>query len=345
VANAAGRSNEAEELAGDEHVSEFADMIRRMSEAKDPREKDGIRRELAESLDQFDMVHETIRSMVSEAFPPLGFEPPRSLRSRAVTATKEAPARPKGGPPEQPTDDEGNPLTLDPDNPEHAQYIEDHRAWQESQDPPDHLARKMAGAWAERSARASDLAARGYTEADLFSTPMRPGEGEASDGSDDPDAAYREFDRFEASGAAARERNEARRQNVLRATGVDLGMSGGPPRPNTGRNQDINQRDVPTQFDKAPQDKDPMQTDNPPYIDPNQTDYGQSYNRPQGPGQGTGLTEGAIRAQAELPHDQKGPAGPAPGENLQEKIPAESAHPTLGTAESKSKDKPRGGKS
>jgi hypothetical protein len=89
-------------------------------------------------------------------------------------------------------------------------------------------------------------------------------------------------------------------------------MSGGPPRPNTGKNQDFNQRDVPTQFDKPTQAQDPFQEGNPPYIDPNQTDHGQSINRRQGPGTGTGLTEGAIKAAAGVPYDQTEPPDPVP---------------------------------
>jgi hypothetical protein len=286
-------------------------------------------------------VSQTIRAMVDEAFPALGFSRPSSLKARAVTSARERPAPPQGEY-EHPTDEAGNPLTLDPDNPDHKDHIDRLKAYQESQPDPSIAAREMAGNWQEESNLRAELAVRGITDADLIRGTPRPGDIEREP-EIDADQIDREYDRYQKSGAADRERAEAGRQNMLRATGIDVGMSGGPPRPNTGKNQDFGQRDVPTQFDKPTQDQDPFQEGNPPYIDPNQTDHGQSINRRQGPGTGTGLTEGAIKAAAGVPHEQGGPPDPVVG-NLQEKVPPESSHPTLGGESAPATGKPRGAK-
>jgi hypothetical protein len=341
VAGAAGRPDAEADIVDNPEVAEIADQIEKMQAERDQAKRNEIRKQVAEDLDHRELVSATIKAMVDEAFPALGFSRPSNLKARAVTSPRERPSSPRAEF-QHPTDEEGNPVTLDPNNPDHAEQIEQLRAIQEEQSDPSIMAREMAGNWQEESALRAELAVRGITDADLMRGSPRAGDLER-DPEISADEIDREYDRYEKSGAAERERAEARRQQTIRATGIDVGMSGGPPRPNTGKNQDFNQRDVPTQFDKPTQAQDPFQEGNPPYIDPNQTDHGQSILRRQGPGTGTGLTEGAIKAAAGVPYDQTEPPDPVPLD-LPSVVPPESAHPTLGGESAPATGKPRGAK-
>jgi hypothetical protein len=80
--------------------------------------------------------------------------------------------------------------------------------------------------------------------------------------------------------------------------GTDEGMSGGPPRPDTGVNQTFNQTNVPTIYDQPVQSAATYkQDDNPPYHEPNESDDGTGPELAQvGPDQGSGLTHGAALA-------------------------------------------------
>lgn len=315
AAHGVGKGHMAGDVETDPTVQTVAGLIGQIESAKDPKDKDAARREVQDALDRHEVVSRAVKAMVDEAFPPLGLSRPRTASSRRVSGAAEpsyvdaSAADPYAH--EQPTDDEGNPLTLDPENPEHAGYIESAPKYDRDSAPSEILGMRMAGDWPERSARASQLAAQGITDRDLIQGNPYRGDSAERISADQID---KEFDQYMKSGAADRESREAARLARLRATGADVGMTGNPPRPNTGINQDFGQADVPTQFDKPPQSDDPYQTANPPYRDQTHTDHGQAVNRPQGPVQGTGLTrEGvdAARRQAGDPGKRDAPRGQA----------------------------------
>jgi hypothetical protein len=95
---------------------------------------------------------------------------------------------------------------------------------------------------------------------------------------------------------AARAADEEARR--VAREGIDEGMSGGPPRPDTGVNQTFNQVNVPTVYDQPIQSAETYkQDDNPPYHEPNESDDGTGPELAQvGPDQGSGLTHGAALA-------------------------------------------------
>jgi hypothetical protein len=101
-------------------------------------------------------------------------------------------------------------------------------------------------------------------------------------------------------------------QPDLNVKGIDAGMSGGPPRPDTGVNQMFNQVGVPTQFDQPPHGYAGQykQTNNPPFTEPNETDDGTGPSLAQaGPEEGSGLTDLAMQAEkATAEPETRGPA-------------------------------------
>jgi hypothetical protein len=101
-------------------------------------------------------------------------------------------------------------------------------------------------------------------------------------------------------------------QSDLNVKGIDAGMSGGPPRPDTGVNQMFNQVGVPTQFDQVPHGYAGQykQTNNPPFTEPNETDDGTGPSLAQaGPEEGSGLTDLAMQAEkATAEPETRGPA-------------------------------------
>jgi hypothetical protein len=130
----------------------------------------------------------------------------------------------------------------------------------------------------------------------------------------DPGLVDMEWDRWTQSPQGRQEMARAQELGRVRAVGAKVGMSGGPPRPDPGVNQDIGQQDVPTMFDKPSQALDPYQVANPPYTEPNETGAGNlGPKRPQTSWQGSGLHAGAMAAQAREPFEQVGPAVPLHG--------------------------------
>jgi hypothetical protein len=103
--------------------------------------------------------------------------------------------------------------------------------------------------------------------------------------------------------------------------GVDEGMSGGPPRPDTGVNQSFNQVNMPTQsstpiMGAAGQYK---QDANPPHVEPNESDLGVGPQLMQeGIDEGSGLTSDAMAAEA-------GAVAPSPEESQAAKQAEERA--------------------
>lgn len=335
VANETGDAEKAGDLAGDPHVRDVAEMVARLDgQADDPKAKDATRREIEAELDHHDRAGAVARAMVNEAFPTHGFAQPAPVIGRQRMSAP-GPARPpdprRAGAvfEDQPLGPDGKPLTLDPNNPDHAEHIRRVRAAAEDLPPSEVLAVRQSDGWAQTAAVRADAALRGYSDRDLIVGSPNPEPRTAAPETIDPREIDREFDRYMATQGPEAAAERARMARV-RATGADVGMTGGPPRPNTGVNQDINQRDVPTQFDEPTQVHDPFQRLNPPYIDPNETDHGQSIKRPQSATQGTGLTETAMRAQAGLPHDQVGTGAVDPADPLTGKVPPESEHPEFG---------------
>jgi hypothetical protein len=93
---------------------------------------------------------------------------------------------------------------------------------------------------------------------------------------------------------------EAERQ---RREGIDVGMSGGPLRPDSGVNQDINQATVPTQYEQPLAMHDVKQSRNPPRTEPNESDDGMGHELAQGTMEGSGLhplaMQGGVMAAAQ----------------------------------------------
>jgi hypothetical protein len=84
----------------------------------------------------------------------------------------------------------------------------------------------------------------------------------------------------------------------VRLMGADEGMSGGPPRPDTGVNQSMNQVNIPTRYEAPVMGAETWKQDrNPPLGEPNETDEGVGLQLAQaGPEQGSGLTQAAVTA-------------------------------------------------
>lgn len=250
---------------------------------------------------------------------------------------------------EQPMGPDGRPLTLDPKNPEHAELIK--RAPKYDASISDHLARVQSGDKPLRRALAAEAARLGLTEAGVIQGEPRPESRPVAGGRApriDAGEVDREFDRWAQSeegkaalaggradvATAARQRieSQATREQLYQYQGVKEGLSGGPPRPDPGVNQSVNQQDVPTMYAKPTQTQDPFQGKNPPYTEPNETGAGnQGVKRPQTPVRGSGLHPGAIAAQARVPIEQTGPADmPPEGFDLREYVPPEAGHPEFG---------------
>lgn len=133
-------------------------------------------------------------------------------------------------------------------------------------------------------------------------------------------------------------------QPDLSVKGVDVRMSGGPPRPDTGVNQMFNQVGVPTQFDQPPQGYmgQYKQTSNPPYTEPNESDDGTGPTLAQaGPEEGSGLTDVAMQGEESTAEPEtRGPA------EAQQTGPAEAPQtgaPPTGLQQS-NRQRGRGGK-
>lgn len=122
---------------------------------------------------------------------------------------------------------------------------------------------------------------------------------------------------------AAQQRAQAATREAERIArdGIDEGMSGDPPRPDTGVNQTMNQMNVPSQYEAPIQQSDYKQQGNPPRTEPNETDDGTGDQIRHGPTEGSGLTQAAMIAGqggAPTPDDfrppdaQQGPSEEAP---------------------------------
>jgi hypothetical protein len=367
IAQDEGDPRLVDELARDEHVGKVAEAIGRLqtsarSEADVRAAVDQIdaeRQKLARSDRLIDL-------MVGEAAPLFGDRPPASFGPRSksgggLIAAHRAPGAER--PPiaggavdpdnpyehEQPMGPDGRPLTLDPKNPEHKALIE--RAPKYDATVSDHLARVQSGDKPLRRAMAAEAARLGLTEAMVIQGEPRPESRPIAGGRApriDAGEVDREFDRWAQSeegkaalaggradvATAARQRieSQATREQLYQYQGVKEGMSGGPPRPDPGVNQSVNQQDVPTMYQKPTQTQDPFQGKNPPYAEPNETGAGnQGVKRPQTPQRGSGLHPGAIAAQARVPIEQTGPADmPPEGFDLREYVPPEAGHPEFG---------------
>lgn len=338
VANETGHAEAAGELKDADHVRKVADLIDDMQDEPDAKAKDKIRQEVEECLDRHDREGAVARAMVDEVFPTHNYARPNPVIGRIrMSAREPAPITTPGDPRkvgavfgEQRMGPDGNPITLDPGNPEHHDEIRRIKSAMDDLPPSEILAMQQSQGWAERAAARADAAMQGYSDRDLIVGSPNRGVGDGGVGEINVNDIDREFDMYMDNTAGQKARAEAARMARLRAVGADVGMTGGPPRPNTGVNQDINQVDVPTQYDEPNQVTDPFQRLNPPYIDPNQTDYGQAIKRPQGPLTGTGLTETAMKAEAGVPHDQVGSGHVDPREPLTGKVPPEAEHPQYG---------------
>lgn len=322
----------ADALKSDPAVDRIGRRVAEMAETTDDAERDGMRRDVMAELTHLERVAATARAIVDEAFPPLGFSRPQpTTGAPAVLTARESPRYdPRDAHPfehEQMMGPDGKPVTLDPKNPAHAEAIK--AAPKYGSVPSDHLARLQSGDWQDQSARRSQLALSGYSDRDLIQGIPRPTTDPETE-TINADNTQREYDAWERSAAG----QEAMRRNRLRASGADVGMTGSPPRPNTGINQDINQRDVPTQFDKPPRSEDPFQSRNPPYTDSRQQDHGQQVKQPQGPFEGGGLTTGTVAAAADVPHEQRPGEGSRPLSGALERtpvdVPPEAQHPDFG---------------
>lgn len=109
---------------------------------------------------------------------------------------------------------------------------------------------------------------------------------------------------------ASREHDE--NSELARRVGTDQGMSGGPPRPDTGVDQSHNQVNIPTISEQPLHGPDTYkQDDNPPHGEPNETDEGVGPQFTQaGPDRGSGVTQAsyaADRGEASSPGDAQSP--------------------------------------
>lgn len=262
-----GSSEErAARVENDPRIVELSDKIEAMQDA-DPGDKDRLRREAQELLHDAELASATARAMVDEAFPVHGASRPASLSGRRI-AVAEGPRAADPKDPlkafehEQPTDDEGNPLTLDPENPEHAELIKRVPDWNKVMDSGQAARLRVGNSSELREARAA-AAQRGelslLQSADVF-------RGQATVGAPqgipiDPNEPLREWDAWAKSPAGQRALAKQRAQDRIRATGADVSQSGmgvgGVP--NTGSNQDINTLGFQTADVQATQDADPFQ--------------------------------------------------------------------------------------
>jgi hypothetical protein len=369
IAQDEGDPRLVDELARDEHVGKVAEAIGRLQTSARSEgdvqaavdQIDAERQKLARSDRLIDL-------MVGEAAPLFGDRPPPTFGPRpksggGLIAAHRAPGAEPARPPiaggavdrdnpyehEQPMGPDGRPLTLDPKNPEHAELIK--QAPKYDATVSDHLARVQSGDKPLRRAMAAEAARLGLTEAMVIQGEPRPESRPVAGGPApriDADQVDREFDRWAQSeegkaalaggradvATAARQRieSQATRDQLYQYQGVKEGMSGGPPRPDPGVNQSVNQQDVPTMYQKPTQTQDPFQGKNPPYTEPNETGAGnQGVKRPQTIQRGSGLHPGAIAAQARVPIEQTGPADmPPEGFDLREYVPPEAGHPEFG---------------
>ncbi len=352
VAAEAGPGIDAGRVAGDEHVRRAGDLIAGLGHLAPGEE--GSREEVARGIEEAIGYHEhciaAIEAMASEAFPHAGLKPVRAAFGRravsnpAPSAIGDDPdalaSEPIAGP-------DGRPLTIDPKNPEHQQYLD--KIPKYGSVDPGHLARMQSAANKRRRAAVGIGLHPGAAafESEILGPTRPPGASSSLEiSADSVDAEYDAWVRSpEGRARLASAGAAASREAYYRAVGADVGLSGGPPRPDTGVNQDFNQRDAPTQFDKPDQSIDPFQQKNPPYTEPNETGYGtQGVKRPQGPMTGSGLHPAAIAAQARVPHEQAGEM--VPGDqpvDVRGHVPPEAKHPEFGGGTGADPGKPASG--
>lgn len=310
--------------------------------AGDKASREELGRQVAEHLATLRTAYEATSNMVEEATrAPGGLGPVEGLPTRMRAHEGGSPRAPAGPPVvrmgmprtdpqrtdglyhhEQPMGPDGQPLTLDPNNPAHAELIRNLPSLPVA-DPSQAARMQVPAGDSARRARVAELHLKGVvSDADLIRGTIPDRRGDAGQFLD-PGVVDRDWDRWMQSPEGQRAVRRVQDENRIRATGAKLGMSGGPPRPDPGVNQDINQQDVPTNYDEPDQVADPFQTKNPPWTEPNETGAGiLGTKTPQTAYQGSGVHLGSIAAGEGEPFEQAGPSQPLHGQAPLGALPA-----------------------